>query len=119
MSNPTVEEALSEGDRVRLSGGYDMEPQWLQGQTHYIGRVSRFIPGQNDTPALIVELDSPISIKGTTGLILVLELRYVGAKWGATNIVHVELCDFQPEAKSWQHRKQGKWVESHATCVRL
>jgi hypothetical protein len=114
-----MNEAISEGDRVRMSGGYDMEPRWLQEQTHYLGRVSGFIPGQNDTPALVVELDSPISVEGMTGRILVLELRYVGAQWGATNIVHVELCDFQPELKAWKYRKQGKWVESHATCVRL
>jgi hypothetical protein len=33
--------------------------------------------------------------------------------------VHVELCDFQPEAKAWQHRKRGKWVESHASYKKL
>jgi hypothetical protein len=50
---------------------------------------------------------------------LVPELRYAGAKWEETGTVHVELCDFEPQAKSWQDRKQGKWVDSHATYRRL
>lgn len=111
--------ALFIGDRVRLSGGYDMEPKWLQGRDHYLGTVSRFIPGQNETPALVVELDSRVSVGGITGNVMVLELRYVGAQWAGTNYVHLELCDFEPEAKPWRDRRQGKWVESHATCIRL
>jgi hypothetical protein len=47
------------------------------------------------------------------------ELRYAGAKWEETGTVHVELCDFEPQAKSWQDRKKGKWVDSHATYRRL
>jgi hypothetical protein len=27
-----------------------------------------------------------------------------------------ELCNFDPEAKPWQHCQQVKWVESHASC---
>jgi len=44
----------------------------------------------------------------------VLELRYVGAEWNESEIVHVELCSLMPEAKSWQDRRRGVWVESHA-----
>jgi hypothetical protein len=110
---------LRVGDRVRLSGGYNMEPNWLQSGTEFFGEVSAFIPGQNEHPAAVIELDSPISVDGATGTILVLELRYKGASWGARNIVHLELCDFVPEPKAWRHRKQGKWVESNATCMRV
>jgi hypothetical protein len=110
---------LQAGDRVRLSGGYDFEPAWLSGKASVEGTVAAFIPGQNKNPAAVIKLDEPISAEGATGDALVLELRYVGANWGSTEIVHVELCNFMPEPKRWQDRRQGKWVESHATCERL
>src|SRR5215468_947250 len=108
--------SLLVGDRVRLSGGYDMEPNWLQGKRNYLGTVSAFIPSQSDAPAAVIELDQVISVDGVSGRILVLQLRFVGAQWNDKNVVHVELCDFYPEAKPWQVRRRGKWVESHASC---
>lgn len=114
-----AERELRVGDRVELSGGYDMEPRWLAGREFVLGSLVGFIPGQNKNPAAVVKLDTPISIDGLTGDTLVLELRYVGAEWRATEIVHVELCDFAPEPKRWQDRRQGTWVESHATYKRL
>jgi hypothetical protein len=33
--------------------------------------------------------------------------------------VHIELCDFVPEAKPWDDRRRGVWVESHATYERV
>ncbi len=102
------------GDRVRLSGGYDPEPKWLAGGTGYFGRVTRFIPGQNQEPAAVVTLDSPIDIGSAAGKVVVLELRYVGQKWEGSGTVHVELCDFDPDDRPWQDRRQGTWVESHA-----
>ena len=95
------------GDRVRISGGYDVEPVWLHGELFYTGTICSFIPGQNSTPALVVELDHPIKVDAVTGRTVVLELRYEDAVWTEENVVHVELCDFVPEAKPWQHRRQG------------
>jgi hypothetical protein len=114
MSKP-----LKVGDRVELSGGYDFEPSWLGGLPSHPGVVSSFIPGQNDMPAAVVRLDNAITAKGTTGDIVVLELRYVGQGWQDTGTVHIELCDFVPEERAWQQRRQGKWVESHATYKRV
>jgi len=110
---------LKVGDRIRLSGGYDMVSKWLAGHDCYVGTVAEFIPGQNQVPAAVVKLDHPITFEDTTGDIVVLELRYVGAKWADKETVHVELCNFMPEAVSWKTRKQGKWVESHATYTKL
>jgi len=106
--------SLKAGDRVKLSGGYD-NALWLCGRSHVLGIVDALIPGQNDQPAVVVRLDEPIEFDGIRGSLVVLELRYVGATWGPTGTVHVELCDFNPENKRWQDRRQGKWVESHAT----
>jgi hypothetical protein len=112
-------DGLRAGDRVRLSGGYDMEPAWLSGEAHIEGTVDGFIPGQNAVPAAVITLDEPITALGAVGRTLVLELRYEGAGWAPTETVHVELCDFAPEPKRWQDRRQGKWVESHATYRRV
>ena len=75
-----------------------------------------FIPGQNKKPAVVAKLDHPITVENITGDIVVLELRYEGANWGKKHeTVHVELCNFDPEPKEWKDRKQGLWVESHAS----
>lgn len=110
---------LTAGDRVRLSGGYDMEPRWLQGKSSYTGTVCSFIPGQNSAPAAVVELEHMIQVGDAVGQTVVLDLRYSNAEWTEENVVQVELCDFIPEAKPWQSRRQGKWVESNATCSRV
>ena len=112
---------LKVGDKVRLSGGYDMEPKWLAGENCYTGTVTvtEFILGQNKSPAAVVKLDHEITFDDTIGSIVILELRYEGAKWKKSETVHVELCNFVPEAATWKSRKQGKWVESHASYVKL
>lgn len=103
------------GDKIELWGGYDQEPRWLSGKNHCVGEVERFIPGQNKEKAMVVRLDAPITVDNITGNIVVLELRYVGAKWIGEGVAHVELCDFEPEEKTWKNRRQGAWVESHAS----
>jgi hypothetical protein len=110
---------LHVGDRLRLYGGYDMEPRWLNGKETLTGKCVAFIKGQNKQPAAVVELDEPISFDDITGKTVVLELRYVGASWTKSEVVHVELCDFIPEDKAWKDRAQGVWVESHASYAIL
>ena len=107
------------GDRLEVSGGYDYDPRWLSDRHAVLGTVISIIPGQNKEVAVVVNLDQPLSISPITGSIVVLELRNAGATWTASGTVHVELCDFQPEPKRWQDRRQGQWVESHASYRRL
>jgi len=116
MRNP---DSLEIGDLVRLSGGYDFEPEWLAGAESVTGSVVAFVPGQNENPAAVINLDEPLSYKNLTGSILVLELRYADTNWGKTQTVQVELCDFMPEQISWRTRRKGQWTESHATCNRI
>jgi len=112
-------EKLKIGDRIQIGGGYDMEPKWLNEKENYTGVVKAFIPGQSESLAAVVELDEDIKFDDIVGNMIVLELRYVGAKWKKSEIVHVELCDFIPEEKSWKDRRQGKWVESHALYKKI
>jgi hypothetical protein len=114
-----ISDVLTAGDRIELSGGYDFEPAWLGERSSLKGKVESFIPGQNDLPAAVIVLDEPLIVEGTSGRTLVLEQRYVGATWALTGVVHVELCDFIPEPKRWQDRRQGKWVESHAQYKKM
>ena len=108
---------LSVGDKVRLGGGYDFEPPWLQGNPPVsTGTVIAFIPGQNDTLAAVVRLDQAITVSAVTGDIVVLELRHRGANWSDTNFVHVELCDFLPAPRGGNERRRGLWIEAAATC---
>jgi hypothetical protein len=114
MSGYAAQE-IAVGQRLKLWGGYDPEPKWLAGKESHTGTVERFIPGQNREKAMVVRLESPITVDGVTGSIVILELRYVGAKWVGEGVAHIELCDFEPEDKTWKDRKRGIWVESHAS----
>jgi hypothetical protein len=106
---------LKVGDRVRLFGGYSHPPEWLNGKEAHHGACVAFIPGQNAQPAAVIELDAPASFQGSSGSFVVLELRYVGARWKRHETVHAELCSSAPENKPSKERKHGLWVESHAS----
>ena len=108
---------LKQGHRIKFRGGYDYDPEFLKQPPNKdrVGEVIKFIPGQNKEEAAVVKLDFPITCKGFTGNYLVLELRYEGQTWASDGPVHLELCDFFPDDKKWNVRKQGKWVESHAS----
>jgi hypothetical protein len=108
---------LEQGDRIKFIGGYDPEPLYLKypPNNERIGKVIKFIPGQNEENAAVVKLDSPITAEGITGDILILELRHVGQTWHTEGPVHIELCNFMPEDTAWKERKQGLWIESHAS----
>jgi hypothetical protein len=109
---------LGVGDRVLLTGGSDAAPAWLHGRKAVEGTIERFIPGHNRELAAVVRLDEALPMSEGSGDIAILELRHVGATWQDDAAVHVELCDFEPEGRSWANRRRGEWVEAHATCHR-
>ena len=112
------ESSLAEGDRLVLWGGYDQEPRWLVGRPEHPATLVRFIPGQNKDLDAVVRLDEPIDVDGVSADLAVLALRYEGATWTSEGVVHIELCDFDPESKRWQDRRQGAWVEAAASYRR-
>ena len=103
-------------DRVRVHGGYDYDPEFLKNPPDKArtGVVVKFIPTPSGKGAAVVKLDFPITCKGVTGDHFVLSLRQEGQTWTTKGPVHLELCDFLPEDKLFEDRKQGLWVESHA-----
>jgi hypothetical protein len=110
---------LQVGDKIELSGGYDYDPLFLKNPpaSKRSGTVIQFIRGQNESPAAVVKLDQSFSGEKITGDIVVLELRHVGQTWQEPAPVHIELCDFMPEDKTWKDRKQGEWVEAAASVT--
>lgn len=121
--------SLSVGDRVRVFGGYDMDPAWLAADAGgYEGRVLRFVrrPGDGRPPAAVVALDRelvlPEGAGATTdpvrGGFLVLLLGHVGTDWATpAPRIHVTLCQSPPDQLPWTATEEGSawWVESHAT----
>ncbi|MBF6024005.1 hypothetical protein [Lysobacter niastensis] len=105
---------LRVGDRVRLEGGYDMEPRWLNGQSAYFGLCVDFIPGDAGRPAAVVQLEKAITFDGAQGNFLVLRLRYVGARWAKREVVHLELFSSPPNSLQ-DPSTRGLWIESHAS----
>jgi hypothetical protein len=117
---------LEVGDRVRVFGGYDMDPPWLAGHLNgYTGEVIEFIPGQNHQPAAVLQFDEELVLPEGAGAVdgrevrgrfVVLELGHVGTDWATPRPrIHVELCEGRPPPIRWQDRRQGAWVESLAT----
>jgi len=127
-STQQTDRPLQVGDRVVVYGGYDFEPQWLSANpAGYPGEVIEFIPGQNEQPAAVVELDEELVLPNGAGAarhpvhgtFVVLELGHEGTDWATpTPRLHVELCEERPAAKRWRDRVRGAWVESHATYRR-
>ncbi|HET9430727.1 MAG TPA: hypothetical protein VFO70_06100 [Chitinophagaceae bacterium] len=117
LPNFKLSRPLQVGDIIELSGGYDYDPIYLKNPpaTKRNGKVIQFIKGQDEEPAAVVRLDQLISGEKITGAIVVLELRHVGQTWQEPTPVHIELCDFIPEDKTWKARKQGEWVEAAAS----
>lgn len=113
------EGTLQVGDRLRLSGGYDFEPEWLAGASHRDAAIVAFFNETDDREAAVVKFDEFLESPRGSGEFAVLLLRYVGAQWTDHEIVHIELCNFMPELKPWAERKQGAWIESHASYRKI
>ena len=110
---------LKIGDRIKLRGGYVMKPLYLKNppSNERTGQVIDFIYGQNKYSAAVIKLDHMITGEKITGEIAVIEPRHIGQCWECNrfNTVQIELCDFIPENKSWEDRKQGEWLEIAAS----
>ena len=106
------------GDRVHLSGGYEMPPAWLGGAEAVDGEVVAFVPTDGGMGSVAVRLDAPLTHDGDSGNVLVLSLRYAGAAWGRSGIVHLELCESVPENRP-PGEQVGIWIESHASYRKL
>lgn len=119
MTRPEV------GDRLEVSGGYDMEPAWLSGARSVVGTVVGYHASHDNALACVLRLDRPLTAEGlvggkrehSTGDHLIISPRYVGQGWdGEQRTVQVGLCDGPPKGGHVDAAAHGRaWVESHAT----
>ncbi|MFN8386406.1 MAG: hypothetical protein U0X92_08305 [Anaerolineales bacterium] len=117
---------LKIGDRIFVSGGYHQVPDWLLGGKGYEATVLSFrlntlILHSRD---MVVQLDQRIKIRDLEGDALLLSLRYIGARWIDSEVVHVDLLTTVPLMRNWFSYqrwliKNGLWVESHATYNKI
>jgi hypothetical protein len=63
---------INVGDRVKLLGGYHMEPKWLHGGDGYPVIIIDFL----ENSAALIEFEEEIEFDGFTGKYGLLELRY-------------------------------------------
>jgi hypothetical protein len=109
------------GDRLRLSGGYDMNPQWLQGRNEYYARVVAFLENNKKRPSLserkstLIEFDEPIEFEDLAGKFGLLDLRHVGQVWENTGSVQVFLLKEKINSIEERNQESSRWMESHAT----
>ena len=107
---------LFEGDRIRVYGGHQDPPAWLNGKRAVTGRITRFIPGDPGTLAAEVTLDEPLVLDDVSHSYLVLRLRYRDARWTRREAVHVEAWEERPsQTLPTSGAAAAHWVESHAT----
>lgn len=119
MPDQQLIKPLQEGDKIELSGGYENDPLFLKypPASKRSGTVVQFIQGQNEDPAAVVKMDAAFSGEKIKGDIVVLELRHAGQTWQDSIAVHIELCNFMPENKTWKNRRKGEWIEPAATLT--
>lgn len=108
---------LRVGDRIRLSGGYDIPPPWLGGRDSITGHVVAFAETDVSRPAAVVKLDEVITFEELNSDIVMLYLRYKDGRWGAGDVVHLELWRQMPPSHVSQEIDSDvrKWVESHVS----
>ena len=105
------------GDQIWLSGGYDMEPPWLEGGDGYFATVLGFKEFEHGR-FVIAKLDQKIKSSKLESDIILMQLRYRNAIWDDKGFVHVFLCGEIPldefVAKEW-FSSNTFWLESHAS----
>ncbi len=112
---------LQAGDRIKLFGGYDMYPLWLQDRTHYFATVLGFfdneIEGRDGDLRLsaTIEFEEEIEFKGLTGKFGFIMGRWEGQQWLRTGVVHVHLSSIKIVKAGQITEENSRWMESHAS----
>jgi hypothetical protein len=115
--------SLQPGDRIRVYGGYESEPDWLaQSPEGYVGTVRDFVEGWGDAPSALVELDHEISVSTNWGVaaqgrFLVLIFAWAEMDWSKPGPrLHVCLLGAPPDdGQASQAEFKRTCVESHAS----
>jgi hypothetical protein len=101
------------GDRVRISGGHQEPPPWLEGRDDVEGTVTGVVP-RAQSVSYEVTLDSPLARAATDYRFALLQLRFTDARWARNGVVHVELWAGAPSKATSGADVPHEHVESHA-----
>lgn len=110
------------GDRIKISGGHMIGPEWLNGEKACYGKIIKFIPGRYKGQDIVVELENEISTADINGKVLVLTLRYKDASWRMSGIVHLHLFNEVPDVVKWCNDSyiwDVNHIESNASYRRI
>jgi len=116
---------LKVGDRIRLFGGYDMNPPWLKGGDGYNAGVLSFfdneIDGRDGDSALsvLIEFDEEIEFKGFLGKFGFITSRWEGQTWETEGVVHVYICNSKIQTAAEINNVNSYWVESHVSYKKI
>jgi hypothetical protein len=116
---------LQPGDRIRLFGGYDMDPPWLRDRDCHYATVLKFFDNGiekrkgDERLSAVIEFDEPLSFEGLEGKYGVITGRWEGQKWERKGVVHVDLVDREISDSSELTKDSSRWMESHASyeCI--
>lgn len=112
---------LKIGDRIRITGGYDMNPPWLNGGSGYDGVVTGFFENEiqkrhgDSAISVAIEFDNEIECKGVKAKYGYLLTRYADQIWESENHgIHVYLSKLPISNSADILSKDLIWAESHA-----
>ncbi len=116
---------LEPGNRIKLFGGYDMEPRWLSERDSCHATVLKFFDNRiehrngDERLSAVIEFDEPVTFGGLKGKYAVILGRWEGQKWEKNGVVHVYLLNREISEPSEITADNSRWMESHASyeCI--
>jgi hypothetical protein len=120
-----IMEKLQVGDRIKLSGGYDMDPPWLKGGSGYYAKVIGFFDNNIDKRkgderlSASIEFEEELEHRGFSGKYGFMLGRWEGQLWETSGTVHVHISNVPINNSSDITKENSIWAESHAHYERV
>ena len=111
---------LQVGDRIKVSGGYDMDPPWLKGGSGYYATIIGFFDTMiekrkgDERLSVSLEFEEEVEHKGFSGKYGFMLGRWEGQRWETTGTVHVHISNVPIHNASDITEENSIWAESHA-----
>ena len=116
---------LKPKDKIKLYGGYDMDPPWLKDRDYHYATVLRFIDNKiekrknDERLSAVIEFDNDFEFKGFKGKFGVIMGRLEGQQWETKGTVHVYLLLSEIMKQEEMTEENSRWVESHASYEKM
>jgi hypothetical protein len=108
---------LKVGDRIKLSGGYDMNPPWLKGGSGYLAGFFDNDIGKrkgDERLSASIEFETEMEHQGFKGKYGFILGRWESQEWETSGTVHCHIATI-PITKSQDITENNSvWAESHA-----